>query len=206
MKRSKKPGNTGPIAPKSAVEAANAQKKSKTVLAWHFLPDDRLTRFSRLPVREGETISVSGPLQACANGLHASLHPYDAFGYYKSFTLCRVELSGEMLTESDKLCARNRKCLAIRDVKKAVLLFAADCAERALGTVKTPDPRSIAAVRAVREFAEGRITKGELEAARSAARDAWRIAYDAAADAAARQAFQQWAREQFLKRMEEQFK
>lgn len=48
-------------------------------------------------------------------------------------------------------------------------LFAADCAERALARVEPPDPRSVAAVKAARDFAEGRIDSDELAGAWAAA-------------------------------------
>ena len=60
-------------------------------------------------------------------------------------------------------------------------LFACDCADRALGRVATPDPRSVAAVVVARRFANGDATVKELNAARYAA---WTAAGGAAGGAA----------------------
>ena len=63
--------------------------------------------------------------------------------------------------------------------------FACRCAEYALSFVASPDPRSIAAIKAKRKWLRGEITDAELAAARAAARDAaWDAASDAAWDAA----------------------
>lgn len=75
--------------------------------------------------------------------------------------------------------------------------FACRCAERALCWVENPDPRSMAAIQAKRDWLKGKITDVELLAARDAAlhaardsaRDsaryaAWHAARDAAQDAA----------------------
>lgn len=75
--------------------------------------------------------------------------------------------------------------LPINDLtERQARLFAADCAERALSRVESPDPRSVAAVKAARDFAEGRIGHNELDAAGAAAWAAeWDAAWDAAKDA-----------------------
>ncbi len=52
-------------------------------------------------------------------------------------------------------------------------LFAAACAEKACQDAGWTDPRSLAAIQAARDFAEGKITAEELQAARAAA---WRAA------------------------------
>ena len=66
--------------------------------------------------------------------------------------------------------------------------FACRCAEHALSFVKSPDPRSIAAIEAKRKWLRGEITDAELDAACDVAWDAAR----AAADAAARAAWAAW--------------
>ena len=60
-------------------------------------------------------------------------------------------------------------------------LLACDCAERALGRVENPDPRSLQAVAVSRRYAYGDATDDELAAALDAA---WDAARDAAGDAA----------------------
>nr|DAE50964.1 MAG TPA: hypothetical protein [Caudoviricetes sp.] len=59
--------------------------------------------------------------------------------------------------------------------------FACRCAERAMAHVDHPDPRSIAAIKAKRQWLAGDITDEELTRARSAA---WVAAWPAARDAA----------------------
>ena len=66
--------------------------------------------------------------------------------------------------------------------------FACRCAEYALSFVKSPDPRSIAAIEAKRKWLRGEITDVELYAARVAARVAARDAAWAAAQVVARAA------------------
>ena len=62
--------------------------------------------------------------------------------------------------------------------------FACRCAEYALSFVESPDPRSIAAIKAKRKWLRGEITGAELYAAQDAARAAaWAAAQDAARNA-----------------------
>ena len=67
-------------------------------------------------------------------------------------------------------------------------LFACDCADRALGRVDAPDPRSVEAAVVARRFANGEATAEELDAERAAACDAACDAARAAACDAARAA------------------
>ena len=63
--------------------------------------------------------------------------------------------------------------------------FACRCAERALARIDNPDPRSVAAVEAKRQWLAGNITDEELTRAKSAAWDAaWHAARVCAQDAA----------------------
>lgn len=68
--------------------------------------------------------------------------------------------------------------------------FACRCAEYALSFVKSPDPRSIAAIEAKRKWLRGKITDAELDAARTdvelyaAQAAAWGVAWAAATAAA----------------------
>ena len=68
--------------------------------------------------------------------------------------------------------------------------FACRCAEYALSFVESPDPRSIAAIEAKRNWLCGKITDAELDAARGEARDAAHDATMYAARIAARVAAQ----------------
>ena len=55
--------------------------------------------------------------------------------------------------------------------------FACRCAERALGNIKDPDPRSLAAIAAKRAWMKGEISDAELQSA-------WDAAYNAVLDTA----------------------
>ena len=86
------------------------------------------------------------------------------------------------LLRLDACPAKNRIWMVTRlglfFTDKQLRLFACDCAERALKLIKTPDERSVDAVKIAKRYAEGKATKDELKAA---ADDA---AYAAAAAAA----------------------
>ena len=125
----------------------------------------------------------------CSNGMHASETPLDALSYASGSIICRVELSGEVLRDTDKLCARYRKVLAIADATRTLHLFACDVAEEALSVAKVTDERCHNATRVKRAWLDGKATDNDLAAARAAAwaaaRDAARAAaWDAARDAA----------------------
>ena len=97
------------------------------------------------------------------------------------------------LLRLDACPAKNRIWMVTRlglfFTDKQLRLFACDCAERALKLIKTPDERSVDAVKIAKRYAEGKATKDELKAAAAyayAAADAAAAAYAAgyAADAA----------------------
>ncbi len=100
--------------------------KTKSVLAWHFLPNDGRTRYSNEQVTVGSTLKVRGPIIPCVWGLHASKRLSDAMFYAPGHLLCRVRLWGSIRwdqPESDKLVARNRKVLAMADVTEVLKDF-----------------------------------------------------------------------------------
>ena len=68
--------------------------------------------------------------------------------------------------------------------EKIQRLFAAECAAEACRVANWTDPRSLAAIQAARDFAEGKITAGELAAAAAAASATARATARAAADVA----------------------
>ena len=154
-----------------------------TIQAWHFIPSNGLmakpcgARNRRVAIVEGKTYRVKPPLYLCSHGLHASIRVLDALQYAQSSLLCRVEVSGEIVHGPDKLCATNRKVLAIRDIAPILHAFACDAAEEALIIAKverTPENASWAAIKAKRKWMRGEITDEELDAARDAAWDsAW---------------------------------
>ena len=153
--------------------------------AWWFAPDDKYTQFphngSRRRIRKGLKLHVDPPLKMCERGLHASGRPLDALAYAPGSIVCRVELSGEILHEPDKLCATDRRILWWADATNTLHEFACWCAERTLKAAKVKDPRPWGAIKTKRLWLKGEATDKELAVARDAARDA---AKDAARDAA----------------------
>ena len=160
------------------------------MLAWHFLREDKKLNYPpHTLVEAGETYTAEGDLKLCANGMHASVRAIDALKYAPGAIVCRVELSGGMLEDTDKLCSRHRKVLWMADATNTLHEFACWCAEQALlkerEAGREPDARSWAAVEAKRKWLKGEITDEELYAAQYAAWDATRSAAWSAAESAA---------------------
>jgi hypothetical protein len=98
--------------------------------------------------------------------------------------------ASEVLTRQDgewaTVPAEDRLWTVLREgvlPDKLLRLLAAACAEKACVDASWSDPRSMAAIQAARDFAEGRISTEDLTAAQSAA-DAAQSAADAARSAA----------------------
>jgi len=169
------------------------------MLAWHFLQENRRMQWgSKAKVEAGKMYRVKPPLVMCKHGLHGSEKPLDALRYAPGPIVCRVELGGEILHDTDKACATERKVLWMADATRTLHEFAVWCAARALRKEfqagRKPDPRSYAALRVKRKWLKGEITDRELAAARAAAWDAARDAAWAAAGATARAAARDAAR------------
>ena len=155
---------------------------STPILAWWIAPDDMLmSHGDGRPVVMGETVTVEPPLELCKRGLHASLLPLDALAYRKGRNVVRVELSGEMLCGTDKLCAQHRKHLWVVDAQKLLVEFSCWCARRAILVAHMIDPQVLACVETVDRWLRGEATLGEVLIARNAAH----AAADAPASAAA---------------------
>lgn len=96
----------------------NMAKKSNTKkLGWHFLRADmRLGYGDGRTAAVGKTLSIPasrGP-SMCSNGMHASVRPSDAAGFGKGPVVTRVEVWGDISTDSDKFCGRHRRVLWAR--------------------------------------------------------------------------------------------
>jgi hypothetical protein len=156
------------------------------ILAWHFIPEDRLLRYGdgRL-VEAGKTYTVDPPVVLCTRGLHASVRAIDALKWSPGPVVCRVRLSGEVAHGDDKTVATSRHVIWVADAKHMLYGFACDVAESALGTVEAAggvvDPRSRDAIRVRRLWLVGKATDEESSAAESAA---WSAAWSAAESAA----------------------
>jgi len=123
----------------------------------------------------------------CKKGMHASRRLIDALHWAPGPIVCRVELTGELIHDDDKLVGRSRTVLWILDATLLLHEFACRCDEDALALTKDPDPRSLEAVRIKRLWLAGKASDEALDAAWAAAwaagDAAWaaaRIAWDAA--------------------------
>jgi len=162
---------------------------SKSILAWHFVQ-----RHHFAPVlRDGVTIvqdvtTYDGPMEMCRSGLHASVKAIDALGYAPGPICCRVECSGDIEQQSDKLICRKRRVLWMVYAVRPLKLWACDCAERALirerEAGREPDPRSWKGIEVQRSYLDGKATIEELKEAESASVAAWAAASSAASSAA----------------------
>lgn len=154
---------------------------------WHFAISERKTRYSNEPIIEGKTLSASGPLCLCENGMHASLDILDALHYAPGPILSLVKLSGFIIRGSDKVCARHRKHLRVVDITPQLQKFALWCAEEVLPIFEKQYPtdnRPKNCIEITRNFLKGKATRKELLAARDATYGANSSAYYAAAAAA----------------------
>ena len=144
-----------------------------TIRAWYVAPHDlRVPRTGEL-IRVGQTVRCAGPLVLCKHGLHASRDPLDAIGFRADGRTTLVELSGEVLEGDDKLCATERKTIAIvgaNDGEAIARALACDVAEWAIGwSEQEPDQASVDAIVIARAYLRGDATLEDLCAARSAA-------------------------------------
>ena len=140
--------------------------------------------------KPGRWVTVKGELVACRNGLH--LCRRDDLIHWLGPTIWIAEYVGEPVVDTNKIVVGKARLVDRLETwnERTARLFAADCADRALrklarSTGRRSDPRSRAAVRAARDFADGKIGAAELAAAQDAARAAaWAAAWAAARAAA----------------------
>ena len=101
--------------------------------AWHFLNGTgKLGYDDNRVVKVGEKLSVEGGLKLCSFGLHGSKRILDALSYAENgSSLCRVELSGDILHGDDKSVASERTVLwqvGVEATGKILRKFACKCA------------------------------------------------------------------------------
>jgi hypothetical protein len=106
------------------------------VIAYKFLREGAIGPFSGVAWpkpeggRPGAWLEVDGPLDACANGVHAC--PVEALACWFVDELWTAELDGELLSEGSVLVARRGRLLEPITRWPAVApAFAAECSERA---------------------------------------------------------------------------
>ena len=166
--------------------------------AWHFLPPDgKIADYGGSPhagtvVTVGQVLTVEPPIVPCQHGLHGSVRLLAALHYATSPLLCRVELSGVIVHDTDKHAASVRRVLAMANVTSVLHEFACEVAEEALlnerAQGREPDARSWAAIETKRRWLRGEASDADLTAARDAADAAARDAAWAASRAASRAA------------------
>ncbi len=158
---------------------------SNKILAWYFSEESRKLRYGDgREIAIGVEHTVKGYPEPCKNGLHGSESILAALSFAPGPILWRVELSGRIKREDDKIAATRRRYISGGiDVSDTLRRFACD---QALSVAHLWNMPVI-----VREYLETmdeskRVAAWDAAwAARDAARDAaWAAARDAAMDAA----------------------
>jgi hypothetical protein len=148
--------------------------------AWHFAQEDmRLGFDDGRKIRNGRTLTYKGELKMCKSGLHASKRIIDALRYARGPMICRVELGGEILHDTDKSVASERTCLWYIDGTELLYRFARMCALDVIHLWDAPDGD-----KSIRIAAYSAAGFASWSASRAAARaTAWSAAYHAARSA-----------------------
>jgi hypothetical protein len=126
---------------------------------------------------------IKGELVPCENGYHIC-RTRDLIQWLNE-EIYEAEYRGEIIKDDNKCIVREARLLHKIETwnEKTARLFAADCAERALSLLEKiypDDKRPRQAIRAARDYANGKITQDELSAAESATRSAaWLAAWSA---------------------------
>ena len=155
------------------------------IRAWHFTDGWTLRDGRELRPR---LYTMRKPIVMCAVGYHASERILDALEYAPGSVISRVEVSGKILREEDKLCASRRRVLWSLDIAPVLHEFACRVAEQALRTHRVTHRAAWAAIEAKRAWLRGEIDDEALSTARyvawsAAASAAWNAAWSARAAA-----------------------
>ena len=138
--------------------------------------------------RAGKWMPKIDNIKPCQRGYHFVM--LSQLPQWLGPTLYELEVRGEVINLSDKSVAQQARLIRKVDTwnDKTLRLFAADCAEHVLGLYESKypnDTRPRNAIQAARDFANGRISLDELNAAAYAAYANAAAAYAAYAAAAA---------------------
>jgi hypothetical protein len=149
------------------------------------LSEDRIAYYSQVQWPEiGESIEVTGDLEVCENGIHLC-KAEDLFAWLDcGYAIYEAEPIGDIIESDEKICCRGAKLVKkLNWSEKRARLYAADVAEHVLNIFEreqTDDDRPRKCIEAARLFANGEITKEELDAAGEAAGEAaWAAAWAA---------------------------
>ena len=138
--------------------------------AWHFTNKNMTLGYDDgRKIVEGETLSCEGNIVLCRNGMHGSKRIIDAVHYAPGPILTRVEITGDVVEGNDKLAGRHRKVLWSLDATEILHRFAVQIALDACQKAGVTDPVVLAAPQAKIDWLEGKISKEELVATKSAA-------------------------------------
>jgi len=103
--------------------------KADKIEAWWFSSGKKLPYGDGRIIKIGRTHKVKGNIELCKNGLHASRKLLDALGHAGGSVIWRVELSGKIKKDTDKLCASSRLYLEGGiDISDCLRKFARMCA------------------------------------------------------------------------------
>jgi hypothetical protein len=109
--------------------------------AWHFCRNDRRLGFNDgRVIRTGRLYRISGKPIMCRHGLHASRRIIDALEYAEGHIICRVTLSGTIISGTNKIVATERRVIWSLNAEKILHEFACRCGERALHKASIKDP------------------------------------------------------------------
>jgi len=112
---------------------------SAIIKAWWFAAKRSLPHGDGRRIRVGRVHLHHSSLVICKSGLHASRKILDALRYATGSVLYRVECSGEIIEEGDKLVCTRRKYLAVMDAEEILHHFARLCALDVMHLWEPPD-------------------------------------------------------------------
>lgn len=119
---------------------------AQTILAWHFTGDDKKLGYGDgRQVRAGRTLKVKFPWLGfikptlCEAGMHGSENILHALKYAHGPYLWRVEMSGDIVRDDEKLVAASRKALWGFDAYDILRTFARRCALDVVHLWDAPD-------------------------------------------------------------------
>ena len=184
--------------------------KTETVFGWHFV-NDTLRGGSPIP-KNGVWLPKIDNILMCRSGYHGSSNPFDALKYAPGPVLCRCEYRGEIVWDTDKFVAQERRIIDRADVTELLVYFARmqaisvvhlwDAPDLVLDWLMTGDKNLRAAAQdAARGDARGDARDAARDAALAAAQDAAQDAALAVVQDAARGA----ARDDFTDLVYERF-
>jgi len=137
--------------------------------AYHFLRKDmRSGKGDEPPWRKGETRTWEGECVLCESGYYSSPTWLDALKYALGPIACIVDVSEPIKKDDDRQVSKERTLVDYRDTTKPLVLFACECAERALKRVPIPEwhaERAWQLLEVRRLWLENKVTDNIMKAA-----------------------------------------